>query len=383
MYTQDQALRPVHANPTGLDSLNQELKELHLRIRIKHPNIDRVAVVAYDHRTDQLKTYAESSVDSDVFSNHEFPLASCPSLKESAQNSTPRIIDDIPSAFSSKNLHSRWLIEHNFHSSYTVPIYNFQQFIGFIFFNSHQKKLFTQKLQKKLTPYCDLISYVVNAEYSLLHAILASAELTKELSPGYKNESKEHMERISRYAQIIAREVANLYQLDDEVIENIHLFSRLHDIGKSALPTDILLKPDMLESHEREVMKDHVTTGVELIDKIIENLGSPSHPCIDILKGIVSCHQELLDGSGYPNGLSHSDIPIPARIITVANIFDALTSHRPYKQACSVPTAMLELEKMVASGKLDGNCVSALRNHLTCLTEIIRQYPEHDPSDLH
>jgi HD-GYP domain-containing protein (c-di-GMP phosphodiesterase class II) len=273
-----------------------------------------------------------------------------------------------------------WLLEHDYRSSFTVPIYNFQQFIGFVFFNSHKKGLFTERIQRKLMPYCDIISFVVNAEYSLLHAILASAELTKELSPGYKNESREHVERISRYAYLIAKDVAELYELDDEVIENIHIFSRLHDIGKSALSTDILLKPDCLAMTERTKMKDHVANGIALIDKIIENLGSPSHPCIDILKDIIACHQEFLDGSGYPNGLSHAQISVPARIITVANIFDALTSHRPYKQACSVSSAMLELEKMVFDGKLDGNCVSALRNHHDALNDIIRQFPEQDPS---
>lgn len=379
----DNKFNPMHSHPNQLNSLHHELADLHTRVMKRVPELDRIAVVAYDHKTDNLKTYAESTQALDIFSHHEFPLAGSTSLKQCAENSEPRVINDIPATLMPDSVHSKWLIEQGYRSSYTVPIYNFQQFIGFVFFNSHKKGLFTEQVQLELTPFCDLISFVVNAEYSLLHAIVASAELTRELSPGYKRESKEHMERISCYAKVVAREVANLYQLDDEMIETIHLFSRLHDIGKAALPTDILLKPDSLASDEKAQMRNHVEDGIQLVDKIIENLGSPIHPCIEVLKGIIACHQEFLDGSGYPNGLSHSDIPIPARIITVANIFDALTSHRPYKQACSVASALLELEKMVSAGKLDGNCVSALRYHQQYLSDVIRQHPESDPSDMH
>ncbi|PJC86251.1 phosphohydrolase [Vibrio sp. HA2012] len=370
----------MHSHPNQLDSLHHELVDLHRRVRTKIPHVDRIAFVQYDTSDELLKTYAESNIGTDSFCHHEYPLKASPTLLEIANTGTTRVIDNIPSTLTPDNKHSRWLLENGFRSSFTVPIYNFQQFIGFVFFNSYKKNLFTELVQKELIPFCDLISFLVNAEYSLLHAIVASADLTKELSPGYRKESREHVERISRYAKLIAKDVADLYDLDDEIIENIHLFSRLHDIGKASMPNELLLKPEALRQDEREKMKCHVQEGLAIVDRIIENLGAPKHPSIDLLKSIISCHQEFLDGSGYPNGLSHSEIPVPARIITVANVFDALTSHRPYKQACSVAAALLELEKMVYSGKLDENCVSALRNHQEYLFEVIRQYPEHDPS---
>jgi HD-GYP domain-containing protein (c-di-GMP phosphodiesterase class II) len=376
-YTRNPA--PMHSHPNQLDSLHHELVDLHRRVRTKVPHVDRIAYVQYDEHDGLLKTYAESNIGIESFCHHEYPLKSCPTLTDIADTGTTRVIDNIPATLTPTNKHSKWLLENGFRSSFTVPIYNFQKFMGFVFFNSHKKNLFTELVQKELIPFCDLISFLVNAEYSLLHAIIASADLTKELSSGYKKESREHMERISRYAKLISKEVADLYQLDDEVIENIHLFSRLHDIGKASMPNELLLKPDALRDSEREKMKCHVKEGLAIVDRIIDNLGAPKHPSIDLLKSIISCHQEFLDGSGYPNGLSHSEIPVPARIITVANVFDALTSHRPYKQACSVAAALLELEKMVYSGKLDENCVTALRNHQEYLGEVIRKYPEHDP----
>lgn len=370
----------IRLNGSHLDSLCKELKDIHSRILEEIPEVSRIAVVSYNPRNAQLYTFAESSTGMNKFSNYSFPLDSCPSLKLCAQQRQTRVVDDLPTTLNSNNKHSRWLLEQGFKSSYTVPIYTGQNFIGFIFFDSHFKGFFTENIQQKLSLFCDLIGFSVNTEYSLLNAILTSAEITKELSPGYKNESKEHMERVSIYAQLIAKEVADIYHLDDELIESVHIFSRLHDIGKSALSTDILLKPTQLEESERERMRSYVPDGIEVVDKILDNLGCPSHRCIEVLRSIVSCHQEFLDGTGYPNGLSEAEIPVPPRIVTVANIFDALTSHRPYKQACSVSGALLELEKMVQGGKLDAHCVNALREHQDYLVEIIRQYPESDPS---
>lgn len=370
----------VHSRSGHIDSLRQELKDIHQRILAEIPDVARIAVVSYDPKSTQLYTYAESSTGLNNFTNYAFPLDSCPTLKACAEQRCTRIVDDLPATIRSNNKHSEWLLQQGYNSSYTVPIYNGQNFIGFIFFDAYRKAVFTESTQQYLTSFCDLINFAVNTEYSLLNAILTSAEITKELSPGYKNESKEHMERMSSYAHLIAKGVADIYHLDDELIESVHIFSRLHDIGKSALSIEILLKPSPLAIGEREKMRDYVSSGVKEVDKIIENLGFPSHRCIEVLKSIVSCHQEFLDGTGYPNGLSDSEIAVPARIVTVANIFDALTSHRPYKQACSVSAALLELEKMVYSGKLDGHCVNALREHQDYLVDIIRRYPESDPS---
>lgn len=380
MNTFRESLQSAHSNPNRAESLCEELKHIHRRVREDVPEIARIAIVSYEPKNALLYTYAESSIGLDSFSNYTFPLDASPGLKKCAENRQTRVINDIGANGGRKSTHTNWLLQQDYNSSYTVPIYNGQNFVGFIFYDSHVKGLFIESIQQKLTLYCDLICFAVNTEYSLLNAILTSAELTKEFSPGYKRESKEHMERMSSYALLIAKELAEMYHLDDELIESIHIFSRLHDIGKSALSTEILLKPTSLVGIEREKMQSYVSDGIKVVDDIIKNLGFPSHRCIEVLKSIVACHQEFLDGTGYPKGLSNSEIPVPARIVTVANVFDALTSHRPYKQACSVTSALLELEKMVQGGKLDGNCVNALRNHQQYLAETIKQYPESDPS---
>ncbi|WP_224067556.1 HD domain-containing phosphohydrolase [Vibrio penaeicida] len=370
-----------HSFPSQMASLNQHLEHVHHQIKDKVPQVDRISFTLYDAHLDLLRTYAESDTDGNTLSHHEYPFSECRSLQECANKNLYRVINDIATTVNSNRHHSRWLIEQGYLSSFTVPTYHHNQFIGFINFNSHQSHVFSPQVQNELMPFCEQINFTINSEYSLVHSILTSAELTRDIYPGAQSDSDEHILRVSLYAKLIALEVSELYELDDETIEHIHLFSRLHDIGKIALPDTLLLKPITLNAQERKVMESHVDKGLIIINKILHNLGSPKHPCIQVLKDIMAYHHEFLDGSGYPNGASHSDIPVSARIVAVANIFDALTSHRPYAQTWCVTSALLELEKMVADGKLDGNCVNVLRDHQGYITQVLEQHPEHDPRE--
>lgn len=168
------------------------------------------------------------------------------------------------------------------------------------------------------------------------------------------------------------------YHLSDEEIENITQFSKFHDIGKLALPVTLLLKPDFLSEDEQKQLIGHIETGVAIIGGIIDSLKCTDNPCICLLKDIVSYHHEFLDGTGFPHGLKQDDIPVSARIIAVANVFDALTSKRTYKQAWDINFALLELEKMVFAGKLDRHCVTALHYYQDELKQIIDEFPEAD-----
>lgn len=127
--------------------------------------------------------------------------------------------------------------------------------------------------------------------------------------------------------------MAPVYGQTGEFVANVHRFAPLHDIGKISIPDSILLKPGRLDASERKIMETHVEKGVNVIDRMISDFGLHELPESSILKNIVRCHHEYLDGSGYPAGLGGEAIPLEARIVTVADIFDALTFRRPYKKA--------------------------------------------------
>src|SRR6185503_6225087 len=131
-----------------------------------------------------------------------------------------------------------------------------------------------------------------------------------------------HLIRMSRYSRLIAHAIG----LDADEVETVELAAPLHDIGKIGIPDQILLKPDRLDAAEWEVMRRHPVIGHEILK------GSASK-YVRMGALIALGHHEKYDGSGYPNGLVGDHIPLSARIVAVADVYDALTSVRPYKPA--------------------------------------------------
>ena len=148
-------------------------------------------------------------------------------------------------------------------------------------------------------------------------------------------ETGDHLQRICEFTYILARSVADekvfpSYPIDEDYLQDIYLSAMLHDIGKVAIPDNILLKPGSLEPDEWEVMKQHTTWGWEIMTRADEELGEQSF--LTLAASIARYHHERFDGSGYPEGLSGEDIPLSSRIVSIADVYDALTSRRPYKE---------------------------------------------------
>ncbi|MGO7903293.1 HD domain-containing phosphohydrolase [Rhizobium leguminosarum] len=159
----------------------------------------------------------------------------------------------------------------------------------------------------------------------------------------------DHIERVANIAELIAEGLG----LDRIQRRNIYLAAPLHDIGKIAIPDAILQKPGKLERHEIERMREHVPIGVAILANSSAEL---SRVATDIIAG----HHEKWDGSGYPKGLSGDAIPIEGRIVAVADVFEALCSDRPYKQAWPIEQAYEEI--IACSGShFDPACVAAFR----------------------
>ncbi|MCE5267150.1 MAG: response regulator [Planctomycetaceae bacterium] len=150
-------------------------------------------------------------------------------------------------------------------------------------------------------------------------------------------ETGDHLERVRGYCRVIARhlqqEPGNPYAVDDEYVDLVYQTSPLHDIGKVAIPDGILLKPGPLTADEFEIMKKHTVQGAATIEAALERY--PGTPFLEMARDIALGHHERYDGRGYPHGVLGDAIPLSARIMTLADVYDALTSRRIYKEAYS------------------------------------------------
>jgi HD-GYP domain-containing protein (c-di-GMP phosphodiesterase class II) len=155
-----------------------------------------------------------------------------------------------------------------------------------------------------------------------------------------------HSDRVTRYSLLIAKEM----KLSDAFIETLRISAQLHDVGKIGIEDHILKKPGALTEEEFEVMKTHTTKGANILRPVTQ--------LAEMLPGI-ELHHEALDGRGYPYGLEGDQIPLLARVIAVADTFDALTTNRPYQQA-HTPDQTLQIIKNLAGKRLDPQAVEAL-----------------------
>jgi HD-GYP domain-containing protein (c-di-GMP phosphodiesterase class II) len=155
-----------------------------------------------------------------------------------------------------------------------------------------------------------------------------------------------HSDRVTRYSLLIGREM----KLAPSFLETLQISAQLHDVGKIGIEDHILKKPGALNAEEFEVMKTHTTKGANILRPVTQ-LG-------EMLPGI-ELHHEALDGRGYPYGLQGEQIPLLARIIAVADTFDALTTNRPYQQA-HTPEEAFKIIQNLAGKRLDPVVVAAL-----------------------
>ena len=193
----------------------------------------------------------------------------------------------------------------------------------------------------------------------------SASELIMRLSRSMDSRDSEtgsHLERMARYAAVSAVNLG----LPSHMQERIRLAAPMHDIGKVAIPDRILFKPGSYTDEEFEVMKLHTTQGYRILDD--------SHsPLIRLAATIALSHHEKFDGTGYPQKLKGTDIPLAGRIIAVADVFDALTSSRPYKDAWPVDDA-LDFLRMNSGSHFDPECISAFFAGLPVMLEIQEEF---------
>jgi HD-GYP domain-containing protein (c-di-GMP phosphodiesterase class II) len=342
-----------------LGPLTPKLQVIHTLVKRRFNFVDRIAVVLFDDYSSNLKTFISTNAKDDPLVRYEFSLAQARSLLETMVKG-PRVVNDLSVFSKGAHEHTRRIQEFGFQASYTVPLFYDHVFRGFIFMNSNQKDCFSEEIVEEIDVYCHLISSAIERDISGIRTLNGALNLAAEFLRIQNTETESRMGRMTRITRLILEELvaAGKCKFDDEGIERLSRYAAFHDIGKVAVPESILMKPERLSMQEFAIASTHTERGLEIIDSIVKNFNLKSMSGIEVLRNIVLSHHERIDGSGYPFRLREEQIPIEARIVAVADIYDALTSNRPYRSAFTSEEAFALLHENAR--KLDADCLAAL-----------------------
>ncbi len=248
--------------------------------------------------------------------------------------------------------------------------------LGVLFDVSNYLRL-NEDLQETLERH-RVVNEKLQATTSVLQKTQSTAMKSLAALAEYRDlETGKHLYRISEYNGALAAEVYRhqpyKFNISDEYIDDIFLSSMLHDIGKVGVPDSILLKEATLTPQEWTIMKKHTIWGWNILNEADQELGKQSF--LTLSSRIALHHHERWDGTGYPHGIAGSEIPLSARITALADVYDALTSKRPYKEPWSHEQAMADIvgdrEK-----HFDPVLVDLLVGVQDTFREIRRKYPE-------
>ena len=301
------------------------------------------------------------------------------SLGKIIETGKERIINDLEEYVKGKpkKEYNRILLEEGIRSSITFPLKNEKGVVGIIFFSSNIKNVYKKEHVRFLKTLANSIMLSLEKDILIddliISSTLALATLTEERDP----ETGDHLNRMKIYSKVIAEFLSNEKKykgiIDVDYINNIERFSPLHDIGKVAIKDDILLKPGKLTKDEFEIMKTHTIYGAKVLKMADENLKKKGRSIFKLGIEIAEGHHEKWDGSGYPYGKKGEDIPLSARIVAIADVFDALTSKRPYKKAFSFEESIQII--IDGAGKhFDPNIVNIVLENIEIIKETYEQF---------
>lgn len=339
-------------------SVEERLRDIHEELRRELDGVHRLAVAIYEPTSDELRTFVHSTDGSVPFGPLTRRLESLPSLARLAERGDDRVIADINDLPVSGEP-AIGLRAHGFRSSYTTPFYDRGRLFGFIFFDSYLPGYFDGSRLRHVTLYAHLVALMMIDALRPVYVLRSAVDVARAFGHFRDRETGAHLDRMAHYARLIAQALARNGTVNDEFVEFVFIFAPLHDIGKIAVADQILLKPGRLSPAEFEMMKRHVSEGVKMVETIVASFGIDAAHHVDILRNIVRYHHEWYDGSGYLAGLAGEAIPIEARIVSVADVFDALTTRRPYKDPLSNSDACAFLNRSI-NRQFDPACVAAM-----------------------
>ncbi len=343
----------INENQSFLDTLKYIFKSFktilpytYIGIALLTDQAPQKVIATYGIAEDQHNGLAESLVGYEA-------LVSDTSLGQIMMLKEPRIINDMGEYFKTRpiNPYSQMVMDFGIKSSVTLPLEANGVPLGFIFFSSDQSKIYESQHIEYLKILSTSIALSFQKNIFMDELVYSSVLALAKLSEARDEDTGDHLVRMSHYVELIANELKKVPQYKEiitrEYIESLVKFSPMHDIGKVGIPDNILLKPGKLSPPEFEIMKTHTLYGANVLDEAEKNINKKGRSLFSMGIEIALNHHEKFDGTGYPNGVVGEAIPLSARIVAVADVFDALLSKRPYKE----PFPLSEAIKIIKEGR--------------------------------
>lgn len=269
------------------------------------------------------------------------------------------------------------LHRHGFASATLLPLAGSADSRALLAFASRQPNSYTPEHVEFLANVAGQLTHALDKTVFLENLVVAAVQGLAKLAESRDPETGDHLLRMALYAAIVAEELGENGQYRDRIdsayVREVFQFAPMHDIGKVGIADQILLKPGRLDEEQRREMERHPSIGAEVLRRCEAQVNGLGYSIFQVAIEIAECHHEKFNGSGYPRGLQGEDIPLSARIVAVADVFDALTSKRPYKEAWPVERALALLDEE-SGNHFDPEVVAAFRRALPRAMEVYNRH---------
>ena len=307
---------------------------------------DRFSLSVYQENQDILVAYhATVRGGQPVFLQKGFSQKlSDTSLKKIIDQQMPyRIINNLGERNSQS---SRLLLQEGINANLTVPVMINQRLFGFLFFAHRQACAYTEEMGKIASLVSNIVRSRFYYSYALQKTLSVFGDGIVNIVEFKDDETADHTRRVSLYAELIANSLRDQGRITPQKADKIKEYAPLHDLGKIGIPDSILLKPGKLSPEEWNIMKQHPLIGGRIIrdanQKLVNQLG---YGLLHTAYNLIIDHHEWWDGTGYPQGKQGMDISIEGQIVAIADVFDALTTKRPYKEAFPIDQSLAMLKE--------------------------------------